>query len=83
MQSFRAKAVKVGILSGNQSQLGMRQRLKSVKDKLEEAGIEISWILSEKELDKKMRNVEYFAEQPVDTVILLIMMIRKKRWILF
>ena len=42
-----------------------------MKDKLEEAGIEISWILSEKELDKKMRNVEYFAEQPVDTVISL------------
>ena len=44
---IQGKAVKVGILSGNQSQLGMRQRLKSVKDKLEEAGIEISWILSE------------------------------------
>ena len=68
---IQGKAVKVGILSGNQSQLGMRQRLKSVKDNLAEAGIEISWILSEKELDKKMRNVEYFAEHPVDTVISL------------
>lgn len=65
------KAVKVGILSGNQSQQGMKQRLKSVESSLTAAGIEISWVLSEKELNNKIRNTEYFAEYPVDTVISL------------
>ena len=68
---IKDKAVKVGILSGNQEQLGMRQRLKSVQDALAEAGIEISWILSEKEFNKKMRSMEYFADHQTDTVISL------------
>lgn len=68
---IKDKAVKVGILSGNQEQLGMRQRLKSVQDALVEAGIEISWILSEKEFNKKMRSMEYFADHQTDTVISL------------
>ncbi|MFR5913882.1 MAG: hypothetical protein ACLUGJ_01310 [Blautia wexlerae] len=52
----------VGIFSGNQSQLGMRQRLKAVKQRLEEAGVEIAWVLSEKELYKKIRNSGVFYE---------------------
>ena len=68
---IKDKAVKVGILSGNQEQLGMRQRLKSVQDALVEAGIEISWILSEKEFNKKIRSMEYFADHQTDTVISL------------
>ena len=68
---IKDKAVKVGILSGNQEQLGMRQRLKSVQDALAEAGIEISWILSEKEFNKKIRSMEYFADHQIDTVISL------------
>ena len=68
---IKDKAVKVGILSGNQEQLGMRQRLKSVQDALAEAGIEISWILSEKEFNKKMRSMEYFSDHQTDTVISL------------
>ena len=68
---IKDKAVKVGILSGNQEQLGMRQRLKSVQDALVEAGIEISWILSEKEFNKKIRSMEYFADHQIDTVISL------------
>ena len=68
---IKDKAVKVGILSGNQEQLGMRQRLKSVQDALAEAGIEISWILSEKEFNKKIRSMEYFADHQTDTVISL------------
>lgn len=68
---IRGKAAKVGILSGNQSQLGMQQRLEGVKNRLSEAGVEISWIFSEKESYKKMRNVEYFAEHPVDAVVSL------------
>lgn len=68
---IKDKAVKVGILSGNQEQLGMRQSLKSVQDALAEAGIEISWILSEKEFNKKIRSMEYFADHQTDTVISL------------
>ena len=63
------KAVKIGILSGNQIQKSMEQRLKSAKKRLADAGVEISWVLSEKELNKKQRNIEYFTEHPVDTVI--------------
>lgn len=62
---------KVGILSGNQSQLGMRQRLKGVKERLTEAGVEISWVLSAKELNKKIRNTEYFINNQVNAVISL------------
>lgn len=62
---------KVGILSGNQSQLGMRQRLKGVKERLSEAGVEISWVLSAKELNKKIRNTEYFINNQVNAVISL------------
>lgn len=63
------KAVKVGILSGNQIQKSMEQRLKSAKKRLADAGVEISWVLSEKELNKKQQSIEYFIEHPVDTVI--------------
>ena len=64
-------AVKVGILSGNQNQLGMKQRLKSVENGLTAAGIEIFWTLSERELDNKLRTPGFFADYPVDTVISL------------
>ena len=69
--AIEAGETRVGILSGNQSQLGMRQRLKGVKERLEEAGVKISWVLSAKELDKKIRNTEYFASNQVNAVISL------------
>ena len=69
--AIEAGETRVGILSGNQSQLGMRQRLKGVKKRLEEAGVEISWVLSAKELNKKIRNTEYFANNQVNAVISL------------
>lgn len=62
---------RVGILSGNQSQLGMRQRLEGAKKRLSEAGVEVSWVLSEKEFHKKIRNMEYFADNQVDAVVSL------------
>lgn len=62
---------RVGILSGNQSQLGMRQRLEGAKKRLSEAGVEVSWVLSEKEFYKKIRNMEYFADNQVDAVVSL------------
>lgn len=46
----------VGIFSGNQSQQGMRQRLKAMKEEFEAAGIAIEWVISDKELTKKLRN---------------------------
>ena len=58
---IEAGETRVGIFSGNQSQLGMRQRLKGVKERLEEAGVEISWVFSENELNKKIRNAEYLS----------------------
>lgn len=69
--AIEAGETKVGILSGNQSQLGMRQRLKGVKERLTEAGVEISWVLSARELNKKIRNMEYFANNQVNAVISL------------
>ena len=69
--AIEAGETKVGILSGNQSQLGMRQRLKGVKERLAEAGVEISWVLSAKELNKKIRNTEYFVNNQVNAVISL------------
>ena len=69
--AIEAGETKVGILSGNQSQLGMRQRLKGVKECLTEAGIEISWVLSTRELNKKIRNTEYFSNNQVNAVISL------------
>ena len=69
--AIEAGESRVGILSGNQSQLGMRQRLKGVKERLAEAGVKISWVLSAKELDKKIRNTEYFASNQVNAVISL------------
>lgn len=69
--AIQAGETKVGILSGNQSQLGMRQRLKGVKERLSEAGVEISWVLSAKELNKKIRNTEYFINNQVNAVISL------------
>lgn len=50
---IEAGETRVGIFSGNQSQLGMRQRLKGVKERLEEAGVEISWVFSEMSLIRK------------------------------
>lgn len=61
----------VGIFSGNQNQLGMRQRLKALKQRLSEAGAEIAWVISDKELYKKMRNKSYFENAPVDAVVSL------------
>ena len=49
----------------------MRQRLKGVKERLEEAGVEISWVFSENELNKKIRNAEYFVNNQVNAVISL------------
>lgn len=68
---IEAGETRVGIFSGNQSQLGMRQRLKGVKERLEEAGVEISWVFSENELNKKIRNAEYFVNNQVNAVISL------------
>lgn len=68
---IKAGETKVGILSGNQSQLGMRQRLKGVKERLAEAGVEISWVLSARELNKKIHNTEYFVNNKVNAVISL------------
>lgn len=67
----QAGEVKVGILSGNQSQTGMRQRLESLKESLAEAGVEISWVLSTRELNKKIRNAEYFENNQVNAVVSL------------
>lgn len=61
----------VGIFSGNQNQLGMRQRLKALKQRLSEAGVEIAWVISDKELYKKMRNQDYFKNASVDAVLSL------------
>lgn len=69
--AVKGKASCVGILSGNQRQQGMKQRLSSVKSYLEESGIEIKWVLSEKELNKKIETPEYFTDHPVDSVISL------------
>ena len=38
---------------------------------LEEAGVEISWVFSENELNKKIRNAEYFVNNQVNAVISL------------
>lgn len=46
----------VGIFSGNQSQQGMRKRLKTLKEELEAADIAIEWVISDKELTQKLRN---------------------------
>lgn len=46
----------VGIFSGNQSQQGMRKRLKTLKEELESADIAIEWVISDKELTQKLRN---------------------------
>lgn len=69
--AIKGGETRVGILSGNQSQLGMRQRLEGVKKRLSEAGVEVSWILSEKEFYKKIRNMEYFTDNQVDAVVSL------------
>lgn len=68
---IKSGETKVGILSGNQSQMGMKQRLKSAKERLSEAGIEITWVLSEEEFYNKIRSMEYFINNPVDAVISL------------
>lgn len=69
--AIKGGETRVGILSGNQSQLGMRQRLEGAKKRLSEAGVEVSWVLSEKEFYKKIRNMEYFADNQVDAVVSL------------
>lgn len=69
--AIKGGEARVGILSGNQSQLGMRQRLEGAKKRLSEAGVEVSWVLSEKEFYKKIRNMEYFADNQVDAVVSL------------
>ena len=69
--AIEAGETRVGILSGNQSQLGMRQRLKGVKERLAEAGVEISWVFSAKEFNKKIHNAEYFVNNQVNAVISL------------
>lgn len=61
----------VGIFSGNQNQLGMRQRLKALKQCLSDAGVEIAWVVSDRELYKKMRNKNYFENASVDAVVSL------------
>ncbi len=68
---IKSGETKVGILSGNQSQSGMKQRLESIKERLSEAGTEITWVLSEKEFYKKARSMEYFTNNQVDAVISL------------
>lgn len=68
---IKSGETKVGILSGNQSQSGMKQRLETIKERLSEAGTEITWVLSEKEFYKKARSMEYFTNNQVDTVISL------------
>lgn len=69
--AIKGGETRVGILSGNQNQLGMRQRLEGAKKRLSEAGVEVSWVLSEKEFYKKIRNMEYFADNQVDAVVSL------------
>lgn len=68
---IKSGETKVGILSGNQSQSGMKQRLETIKERLSEAGTEITWVLSEKEFYKKARSMEYFTNNQVDAVISL------------
>ena len=57
---------KIGILSGNQNQLSMQQRLGSVKKLLEDENIEPVWILSGQGENLSSELVTKQADEPVD-----------------
>ena len=57
---------KIGILSGNQNQLSMQQRLGSVKKLLEDENIEPVWILSGQGENLASELVTKQADEPVD-----------------
>ena len=59
---------KIGILSGNQEKMGLRQRLEGVQEVLSEAGVELEWIISRKEA-ASLR--QCYAGRPVDILITL------------
>lgn len=60
----------VGIFSGNQRQQGMRQKLKVLKEELEAAGVVIEWVVSDKELIRKLRSSDA-DKLSVDVVVSL------------
>ena len=60
---------KIGILSGNQNQLSMQQRLGSVKKLLEDENIEPVWILSGQGENLSSELVTKQADEPVDILI--------------
>ena len=62
---------KIGILSGNQNQLSMQQRLGSVKKLLEDENIEPVWILSGQGENLSSELVTKQADEPVDILITL------------
>lgn len=57
---------KIGILCGNQKQLSMQQRLKSVEETLQKNGAQVAWtLLSSQELEEKQK------KDPIDILITL------------
>lgn len=61
----------VGILSGNQNQLSMKQRLAGFKEALEEAGAQISWELPGNLAGMMARPENYVQQHPADVVAAL------------
>ena len=62
---------KIGILSGNQDQLSMHQRLGSVKKLLKDENIEPVWILSGQGENLSTELIAKQADEPVDILITL------------
>lgn len=62
---------KIGILSGNQDQLSMQQRLGSVKKLLKDENIEPVWILSGQGENLSTELMAKQADEPVDILITL------------
>lgn len=62
---------KIGILSGNQEQNSMQQRLESVVDLLQDAGADIVWTLPDAKENLVVRLVEAQKTEPADIFISL------------
>lgn len=65
------KDKRIGIFSGNQRQQGIRQRLKALKEALADTDVEIVWVISAQELERKMKNPRFLQNVPVDAIVSL------------
>lgn len=65
------KGKKIGILSGNQRQLSMQQRLQGLLEVFESAGAEVVWNMDNKELQERKEKQQSGMPEAADAIVAL------------